>query len=131
MTSVIQELVDEEPPAEEGEELKLPRELEASLVAHARAGLPGFLEAFAAAPDAEKWSYAVSVESPGADETIWMSVEAVGPDGMLQGKRRNGFLGAESEEEAHTSMTEAMSVHSGAVIDWSFISLSARLLAVR
>ena len=121
MTS-IQKAVDEELPAEEGEELKLPKELENSLVAHARAGLTDFLNAFSAAPDAEKWSYAVSVESVETNGQVWMSLESVGTDGMLHGRKRKGFLGAESEEEAKLTMTESMSVSSDAVTDWSFIS---------
>lgn len=121
MTSIIQELDDEELPAEEGEEFKLPKDLKNRLVAHARAGLAEFLNAFAAAPDAEKWSYAVCVESTGTSK-VWMSLESAGPDGVLRGRRREGFLGAESEEEAKKTMTEPMAVASDAVTDWCFIS---------
>lgn len=122
MTSIIQELEDEELPAEEGEELKLPRDLEQNLVAHARASFDEFLIAFAEAPDAEKWSYAVCVESAGTDDRVWMALESVDTDGVLRGRKRDGFLGAESEEEAKKTMTEPMAVPSYAVTDWSYIS---------
>lgn len=122
MTSIIQQLEDEELPAEEGEDLKLPRDLEQILVAHARASFDEFLTAFAEAPDAEKWSYAVCVVSAGTNDRVWMSLESVGSDGVLRGRKRDGFLGAESEEEAKKTMTDPMSAPSNAVTDWSYIS---------
>lgn len=106
--------------SEEGEQLMLPRDLRASLVAHARAGLPGFLEAFAAAPEVDKWSFAVAVAGNG--DSIWMSLETIAPDGLLHGRRRDNFLGAESAEEALATMTDPMTATADEVIDWSYIS---------